>query len=359
MGVLPNSTERRSAQPPAYKTPVMRLNWKLPLLLFLATCLTTTFCRIEFGNDVLYSFLLTLCVSVFGADSAPQYWLDFGDQLWQALQFSAALMLILTCHELGHYFQSCRYRLRSSLPFFIPMPFGPFGTLGAVIAMDDEVPHSKALFDIGITGPLAGLIPTLIFLYYGILWSHLGPRQPGEIEFGDPLLFQWITYGIFGHIPPDMMLYHHPFAAAAWAGLLLTSLNLMPFSQLDGGHVLYALLGRKSLPVVYCCFVAVILAVAWFQLWHWSLILILIALIGVAHPPTADDTVPLNGFRRCLGWATLLFVFIGFVPTPLHLDENMPLEKPVWYCLEPPFVPPACERSTAKIVFTLKNKGIF
>ena len=305
-------------------------------MLFLATCLTTTFCRLGFDNEVLKSFLLTLCLIVAGAESAPQYWIDFTGRLWQALQFSMALMLILICHELGHYIQSRRYRVRSSLPFFIPVPFGPFGTLGAVITMDDEVPHSKALFDIGISGPLAGLIPTLIFLYYGIQWSYLGPRQPGEIEFGNPLLIQWTIYWMFGHLPPDMMFYLHPLAMAAWAGLFLTSLNLMPFSQLDGGHIIYALLGRKSIPVIYCLFVAVILAVTWHwhQLWHWSLILILIVLIGLAHPPTANDAIPLGWFRRCLGWATLLFVFIGFVPTPLVVDERNPLERPVWYCLE-------------------------
>ena len=313
----------------------MRLHWKLPLLLFLATCLTTTFLRrIEYDNDVLYQFLLFLCLSISSAESVSQYWIDFTDQLWKCLQFSAALMLILTCHELGHYIQSRRYRLRSSLPFFLPMPFGPFGTLGAVIAMDDEVPNSKALFDIGITGPLAGLIPTLIFLYYGIQWSYIGPRQVGEIELGNPLLFQWIIHWTFGILPPDMMLYLHPFAAAAWSGLLLTSLNLMPFSQLDGGHVFYALLGRKSFPIIYCFFVIILVAVIWYQLWHWSLILLLIALIGVTHPPTANDTVPLGWFRRCLGWATLLFVLIGFSPTPLNFDEHVPLKKPIWYCLE-------------------------
>ena len=241
-------------------------------------------------------------------------------------------MFILTCHELGHYIQSRRYRLQSSLPFFLPMPFGPFGTFGAVIAMDDEVPNSKALFDIGISGPLAGLIPTVIFLYYGIQWSYIGPRQPNGFEFGDPLLFQWIVYWTFGQLPPDMMLYWHPVAFAAWAGLLLTSLNLMPFGQLDGGHVFYALLGRKSVPIVRCIFAVAIIAITWFQLWQWSLVLILLVLMGIAHPPTANDCVPLKPFRHCLGWATLLFVFIGFAPTPLNPDNYDPDQKPVWYC---------------------------
>ena len=317
--------------------PYRRLNWKLPLLLYVATWLTTTFCRFDFdnfGENVLNKLLFSLCLSVSGADSAAQYWQVFSGQLWHAFLFSAALMFILTCHELGHYVQSYRYRLRSSLPLFIPMPFGPLGTLGAVIAMDDEVPHSRALFDIGIAGPLAGLVPTLIFLYYGISWSYLGPRQPGMMEYGDPLLFQWTTAWMFGSVPPDMKLYYHPIAFAAWAGLLVTSLNLIPFSQLDGGHIFYAMLGRRSVPVVHCLFVAVMIAIAWFQLWHWSLILILIALIGISHSPTANDAVPLKLWRHCLGWATLMFVFIGFAPSPLTLDEQMPRKKPVWYCLE-------------------------
>ena len=322
-------------------TSAPRLNWKIPLLLYLATWLTTTFCRIEFGNETLYHLLLSLCLSVAGTESAAQHWITFGQHFWNAVLFSTALMLILTCHELGHYVQSLRYRVRSSLPFFLPMPLGPFGTFGAVIAMDDDVPNSRALFDIGITGPLAGLVPTLIFLYYGIQWSYIGPRQPAALEFGDPLIMQWMTVWIFGPLPPDMVLHWHPVAFAAWAGLLLTSLNLMPFSQLDGGHVFYALLGRKSVPAVRCLFVAAIIAVAWFRLWHWSLLLILIALMGISHPPTADDTVPLKPFRHILGWATLLFVFIGIVPTPLNPDNYNPEQKPVWYCIEPqPEMPP-------------------
>ena len=313
-----------------------RLNWKIPLFLYLATWLTTTFCRIGFGNETLYALLLSLCLSAAGAESAPLYWIFFWQHFWNAILFSSAVMCILTCHELGHYIQSLRYRVRSSLPFFLPLPFGPLGTFGAVIAMDDEVPNSRALFDIGISGPLAGLVPTLIFLYYGIQWSYIGPRQPDALEFGDPLLFQWTVYWIFGHIPPDMILHPHPVAFAAWVGLLLTAINLMPFSQLDGGHIFYALLGHRSIPLVYCLFVAAIIAVVWFQLWlPWALMLFLIALIGIEHPPTANDAMPLTFFRRCLGWATLSFVVISFTPVLLHnLDTYDPDKKPVWYCME-------------------------
>ena len=308
-----------------------RLNWKIPLLLFAVTCFTTTFCRIEFGNDTLYTLLLSLCLSLVGAEAAAQHWILFKHHLWDAFLFSAALMSILTCHELGHYFQSRRYRLESSLPYFLPMPFGPFGTFGAVIVMSDDVPSSRALFDIGITGPLAGLLPTLVCLYYGIQWSFLGPRQFSELEFGDPLIFQWMVYWTFGHIPPDMILYWHPFAFAAWVGVFLTALNLMPFGQLDGGHVLYAMLGRRSIPIVYCLFIAALITVALLALWHWSVILVLIILMGVTHPPTENDALPLGLHRHILGWATLLFVFAGFIPTPLNPDYYDPDRTPVWY----------------------------
>ena len=318
-----------------------RINWKIPLLLYLATWLTTTFFRWELdsgtllGYDTLHSLLLAICLNVAGSHSATEHWIAFGQHFWNAILFSTAVMCILTCHELGHYIQSLRYRIQSSLPFFLPVPFGYFGTFGAVIAMDDEVPNSRALFDVGISGPLAGLVPTLIFLYYGIQWSYIGPRQPSIVEFGDPLLFQWTAYWIFGQIPADMMLHPHPVAFAAWVGLFLTALNLLPFGQLDGGHIFYALLGRKSIPIVYCIFVAIIIAIFWFQLWMpWVLLVMLLVFIGIEHPPTANDAMPLTFFRRCLGWATLMFVFVGLTPVLVNLDDFDPSETPVWFCME-------------------------
>jgi membrane-associated protease RseP (regulator of RpoE activity) len=315
-----------------------RLHWQLPLLLFLATCLTTTAFRLGFNDSVIYQFCVSLLLTVTDIDQAKKAWELFGSVLYEALEFSVPLMFILTCHEFGHYFQSRRYRVRSSLPYFIPLPFGPFGTFGAVIAMDGDIPHSKALFDIGISGPLAGLIPTLVLLYFGIKWSYLVPIT-GEVDMmmGEPLLFQYVTQWIFGDIPPDMTLVLHPVAMASWAGLLLTSLNLMPFGQLDGGHVFHALLGRYAGPMSKFCFVTVLLLVIWFRLWHWSLILLLLAFIGVTHPPTANDTMPLSPFRRVLGWGTLAFILIGFTPTPLSLTEPVETEHPQeLYCIVNP-----------------------
>lgn len=304
----------------------MSLNWKKPLILFLATFFTATFCRFSFDGGILYQILVTTYLQVLGADT-QEPWYRVRELLWQSLQFSLPLMLILTCHEFGHFFQSRYYHVRSSLPYFIPVPFGLLGTLGAVIVMDDRVPNSKALFDIGITGPLAGLIPTLFFLYWGVHLSYIVPIPEGAMLLGDPLLMQWTAAWIFGHIPSDMTLQLHPYAMAAWAGLLLTSLNLMPAGQLDGGHIFHSLLGKYSPPLMKAGFCAAVILLVCYSLWHWSLLILLLAVTGITHPPTTNDAIPLGWFRRVLGWSTLAFIVIGFVPTPISLDEYQPAEK--------------------------------
>ncbi len=267
--------------------------WRTPLILYVLTWLTTS----------LAGFYQ------FGADG---------------LLFSFAIMTILTCHEMGHFLQTLRYRVRSSLPFFIPMPIGPFGTMGAIIRMDGRIPNMKALFDIGISGPLAGLIPTLFFCYYGILYSHIGPKiyDPTIPSFGNPLLFQWLVSWQFGSLPSGTMLYNHPFAFAGWVGLFLTSLNLLPIGQLDGGHVFYGLFGKKAGAYSTLFFYLLILLICVFQLWVWTLMLFLLAFMGTQHPPTQDDSVPIGFFRRLLGILTLAFILIGFTPNPVPLEEE-------------------------------------
>jgi membrane-associated protease RseP (regulator of RpoE activity) len=301
-----------------------KINWKLPLFLYAVTWLTTTGLRID--NSLLSIFIFY----VSGAEPFEMFWSVFAD----GLKYSAALMLILTCHELGHFLQTVRYGVRSSLPYFIPMPFGPFGTLGAVIAMDGRIPNRRALFDIGISGPLAGLVPTLCCLYFGIQWSHIVPKlHGGELSLGEPLLLQWMIQWMFGPLAPDLTVMLHPVATAGWVGLLLTSLNLMPVGQLDGGHVLYALLGKRAGVAALSVFYVLLVLVAVYQLWHWLLVLVLLAMVGVAHPPTANDAVPLTPLRRLLGWGILAFILIGFTPTPIQFNESPPQKnEPHWYC---------------------------
>jgi membrane-associated protease RseP (regulator of RpoE activity) len=177
--------------------------------------------------------------------------------------------------------------------------------------------HRRALFDIGITGPLAGLVPTLICLVVGIHWSHKIIKIT-DFQFGDPLLFKWIEMWLGKTIPPGYDLVVHPLAFAGWVGLLITSLNLIPIGQLDGGHILYALLRKKAHLVatglLYAAMIAVLFNLR--EYLGWWLMLLLLIYMGPRHPPTADDDEPLGLFRHVLGWLTLAFVVIGFTPQP-------------------------------------------
>jgi membrane-associated protease RseP (regulator of RpoE activity) len=226
-------------------------------------------------------------------------------------------MTILACHEGGHFIQAWRYRVYASLPYFIPMPISPIGTFGAVIAMDSRVGDRKALFDIGITGPLAGLVPTLIFCVLGMQAAQVGVVVQHRAQFGSPLLFEFLTWLRFGSLPHGYSTMIGPMGFAGWVGLLITSLNLLPIGQLDGGHVLYGLLRRRAHSVAMFLLLAAIVAVVAFGYYEWSLMLFLLVMMGPRHPPTANDDVPLGAWRTILGWLTLAFIFIGFTPTPI------------------------------------------
>jgi membrane-associated protease RseP (regulator of RpoE activity) len=241
-----------------------------------------------------------------------------------AAQFSLAVMTILVCHEAGHFVQAMRYGVPASLPFFIPMPLPPIGTMGAVIAMSARTPNRRALFDIGISGPLAGLVPTLIFSYWGMHLSQYLPikellarRPDGDIVIAFPLFLNLLAAWIKGIPPVGMALDLHPLVVAAWVGLLITSLNLFPIGQLDGGHVLYAILKRKAHAVAIAVLAGAIAAVMMYHLYSWSVMLALLMFMGPRHPPTSDDESPLGYPRVILGWLTLAFLVLGFCPNPL------------------------------------------
>lgn len=236
------------------------------------------------------------------------------------LAFAVSLMLILTTHELGHFFQTLRYRVPASLPYFIPMPISPIGTMGAVIGMQAHVGDRKALYDIGISGPLAGLVPALACTVIGLQHSQVvavAGRQD-LWTLGEPLLFKLLAYLTFGPLDEGHDIVLHPLAYAGWVGIFITALNLIPIGQLDGGHVLYALLLKRAHRIATLLLVAAVAAVAILGYWGWSLMLLLLLLIGPKHPPTADDSVPLGAGRIILGWLTLLFVIVGFTPQPFY-----------------------------------------
>lgn len=231
--------------------------------------------------------------------------------------FAGALMFTLLCHEFGHFFQSVRYGVPASFPYFIPMPASPIGTMGAVIVMRPHEGDRRAIFDIGITGPLAGLVPALLFSIIGLQWSTV-VNTAGEagLRLGEPLLFKALAYLTFGPLGPNEEVAIHPLAYAGWVGVFITALNLIPIGQLDGGHVLYGILRRGAYPVSQAMLMLAMLGVVLFGYWGWSLMILLLMLMGPYHPPTANDEVPLGTARTILGWATLLFVPIGFTPVP-------------------------------------------
>lgn len=266
---------------------------------------------------------VALCVALFLATA-------LSTALTNGPAYAGAIMVILLCHEFGHYFTCRRYRVRSTLPFFIPffplpLPFkqlplleSPFGTLGALILMRQRIASRKAVFDIGIAGPLAGLVPSIIALAYGLAHSAPMAALPhafGQVSLGDSVLLLGLQ-GLFGapH-PPGTELMLHPVGYAGWAGLFLTSLNLLPAGQLDGGHVVYGLLGRHSRIVTWIVLGGV-LVLAFFH-HEWIVLAALLFLFARrGHPPSYDEDVPLDRRRRALGIVAMVIFVVTFTPVP-------------------------------------------
>lgn len=238
------------------------------------------------------------------------------------LMFSLPAMLILLCHELGHYFFCRRYRIDSTPPYFLPAP-AAIGTFGAFIRIRAPIRDKRQLFDVGIAGPIAGFVMLLPFLVYGIARSVPTPialAAPDQRALmlqvpGHSLLTLLVTRLVHGPLPPNVVLNPHPFVLAAWVGLFATSLNLLPLSQLDGGHILHAVLGRRqwklALPLWLLLVAAGFLFPGW---WLWALI---VMLIGLRHPPVADEETPLGGGRIALALVALLMLVLCFMPVPL------------------------------------------
>ncbi len=292
------------SEPPRRRPRVpLHRRWKLQAILFVATCLSTFFA----GSTLL-------------AEDAQGHLL-VAFSLWHGLAYGGALMTILVCHEAGHYLQTRRYGIPATLPYFIPMPLTPLGTMGAVIAMDPRIPNRRALFDVGITGPLWGLVPTLIFCTLGLSYAHLEPANSpylGAESYGEPLLFHLLARWFLGPVPHDQVIVIGSLAKAGWVGLLITAINLFPIGQLDGGHVLYAISGRRAHRIAVGLLLAAAAATAVSGYWWWWPMLLLLVFMGPKHPPTQGDTVPLGRWRYLLGWLTLLFVVIGFTPDPFN-----------------------------------------
>jgi membrane-associated protease RseP (regulator of RpoE activity) len=295
----------------------------------------------SFVLSVVLFVLTFLSTTYVGSQSSG----DAVPRFWSGLSYSVPLMSILLCHELGHYIAARVHRVPASPPFFVPMPFPPLGTMGAVILMRGRIARRNALLDIGAAGPLAGMAIALPVLIYGIATSPIGPlpEHTGYMIEGRSVLYLALLRLLKGPIPDGSDILLTPTAFAGWAGLLVTMINLIPAAQLDGGHVAYALFGERQehysrrvrralLPIALLVSLAYGLpallsgargellvqgfapGVHWL-LW-WFLLGIMVRRGGPEHPRT-DDHV-LSPRRRAVAWATLLLFLALFMPAWLR-----------------------------------------
>jgi len=302
-----------------------RRNLLLPLALFLATCLSTFWTGSVDWMPALQKSRFQLAGQVFlhdwqqGAQVAA-FERTAGALVgnWRrGLYYMAAVMGILLTHEMGHFLMAVRHRIPASLPFFIPVPILPFGTMGAVIGMQGSRANRRQMFDLGIAGPLAGLAVAVPVSWIGIQQLGHGPQPTSGILFYNPLIFKLLIGFLRPDLPNGSALYmsqFNPFLMAGWVGMLVTGLNMLPISQLDGGHVTYALLGRRAHTLARTLVVAAILAILIWEAYMWVLMLVLVILLGVDHPPTADDRVKLGWLRRLIGYASLAIPILCFPP---------------------------------------------
>jgi len=268
--------------------------WIINLILFFVTLGTTTFAGAIYTDNIF-------------------------DTIVSGLPYSLTLMTILGVHEFGHYFAARRFGVKATLPYFIPFP-SIVGTMGAVIKTKSPIPHRKALFYIGVMGPIPGFLASLAAVIAGIFMSEVLPLPPAEgitPVYGNSLLFGFIVHLVHGNIPAGFDIVLHPFAWAGWIGFLVTSLNLIPIGQLDGGHILYSLIGRKQ---VYAGWVSLALLVILSFIWPgWGVwIVFTLFILMVAHPQI-PQTSELSLKEKAAGWFCMIILVVTFIPIPVEI----------------------------------------
>ncbi len=275
----------------------------------------------------IFNFLLSLPALYFQLvfSTIDKLSSDF-ELLKNGVSFSASLLAILTAHEAGHYVACRLYRVDATLPYFIPMPplFGPAGTLGAFIKIVSPMPSRRAVFDIGVAGPIAGFVALIPILIFGLLMKQASPEEiivQNELYFASPLLTQ--LFSVFLGVNPNFSEFN-PFLAAAWVGMLVTSLNLIPSGQLDGGHAVYSIFGERfhfwTGRIAFAA-MSVISLLGWFLYNSPSgfLFAVLLAvMLRIKHPEPLDDA-PLNFARKIVAVLTLIIFILCFVPFPIRI----------------------------------------
>lgn len=265
-------------------------------------------------------FLLTVITTVM-AGTAQKGINPFSEpwRLYEGIPFSATLLLILMSHELSHYFASKRHNTEATLPFFIPAPT-LIGTFGAVIKMKSPILTRSALVDIGASGPIVGFVVSVAACVWGLFYSNaMASPEPGAgLVLGDSILFYLLSHLVAGSVPEGLDLVLHPVAFAGWIGLFVTSLNLIPVGQLDGGHIAYAFLGPVH-RVVSVGLVGV-LSVLGMIFWEgWLIWAALLVILGLRHPPIQHWEVPMEPGRKAVGVVSLFIFIITFTPVPFNV----------------------------------------
>ncbi len=301
--------------------------WWLHALLALATLLTTTVAGAYFvGRDPLRLFVLPL-----GPLGIPVPLSVAPAELLPGLAFSVPLFAILLGHELGHYLTARRHGMNASPPYFIPSP--PFiniiGTFGAFIRLRSAMINRAVLFDVGAAGPLVSFTLSIPAVLLGARWSRWAAMDPERAQapfvvlFGDlPIwlggspLFSWLVHAVAGD---HGILLLHPLAFAGWLGLFVTALNLFPLAQLDGGHVLYALVGaaQRWIGLAFLAFLLV-LGREWWGWWMWAVLILVLGRGSVRHPSVFDPDFPIGPARRAVGWSCVVIFVLTFVPVPIQ-----------------------------------------
>lgn len=295
----------------------------------------------------LFTFFSTTIAGVFWANKDPYQLENFS----YGLTYSFLILLVISTHEFGHYFAARYHKVPVTLPYYIPFPFlflNPFGTMGAVIRMKARYYSRKALLDIGAAGPIAGWVTSVIILIIGFTnlpsIDYLYELHPEYLTSGIPLtgftfgynILFWTFEKIFASspnvfMPPMNEFYHYPFLCVGWFGLLITSLNMLPVGQLDGGHISYAMFGDKHKFVAYVIFALLIIfgllgllpmiginsnigSLNWLV---WALLIFFI--IKIRHPQTySEDEAPLGTGRMLTGWFTYFIFIVSFCPVPVY-----------------------------------------
>jgi membrane-associated protease RseP (regulator of RpoE activity) len=293
-------TEDRRQQKPASK----RHPYRIHIILFVLTIFTT------------------LIAGALQEGAKP--WENLASII-KGVPFSFTIISILLTHELAHYFASRRHGMTASLPYFIPGPPLPpmIGTFGAVIKTNPPIPDRRALLDIGVSGPLAGFIVSVIAIVIGLKFSRVAPLEEVRgvtVMLGDSLGFKLLSYLTVGALPDKADIFLHPIAYAGWIGFFVTAMNLLPIGQLDGGHVVYAVLGRWH-RIVSISMVVMLFVLGYMSWPGWYLWGFLTTVLGTRHPPVFYPNIELDSRRKIIAWVTLIVFILAFTPEPFKIVE--------------------------------------